>query len=252
MKKSLKIIFVFLCIFLLVGCVVPGLSDKPEEPSSPENVEPVDFSNLSYVAFGDSITYGADLIIGGRIETPYPTGVKNALGLSQSENKGVSGSTLTQNTLNLTCMTDIITSYSGDADIISVLGGVNDYNRSLPLGTMSDRTPTTIYGALHTSMSYLTENYPDAFIFYMTPYKEYYHNVLWSVKNSAGYNLEDVACAVKEVAFFYDIPVLDLFEKGNFESVMYDDDCDGVHPNQKFVTNVMTPQIAKFIKDNYK
>ncbi|MBR5145819.1 MAG: SGNH/GDSL hydrolase family protein, partial [Clostridia bacterium] len=212
---------------------------------------PIDFSSMSYVAFGDSITYGADLIIGGRIETPYPAGIKNALGLLQSENKGVSGATLTQNTINLTCMTDVVTSYSGKADIISVLGGVNDYNRSLPLGTMTDRTATTIYGSLHVSMQYLAENYPDAFIFYMTPYKEYYNGTHWSQKNSAGYNLEEVAIAIKEVAAIYNIEVLDLFNTGNFESIMYDDDCDGIHPNQNFVTNFTVPQIAQFIRDNY-
>lgn len=213
--------------------------------------EKVDFSQLTYVAFGDSITYGADLIIGGRIENPYPAGIKNALGLLQSENKGVSGATLTQNTINLTCMTDIITSYTGQADIISVLGGVNDYNRSLPLGTLTDRTATTIYGALHVSMQYLKETYPNAFIFYMTPYKEYYHGTHWSQKNSAGYNLEEVAIAIKEVAAIYNIAVLDLFNTGNFESIMYDDDCDGIHPNQNFVTNFTVPQIAQFIRDNY-
>ena len=45
---------------------------------------------------------------------------------------------------------------------------------------------------------------------------------------------------------------LDLLEEGNFESIMYNDDCDGIHPNQEFITNVMAPQIANFIKDNYQ
>ena len=50
---------------------------------------------------------------------------------------------------------------------------------------------------------------------------------------------------------FYD-SFLDLLEEGNFESIMYNDDCDGIHPNQEFITNVMAPQIANFIKDNYQ
>lgn len=48
------------------------------------------------------------------------------------------------------------------------------------------------------------------------------------------------------------ILVLDLLELGGFEGVMYDEDCDGVNPNQNFITNVMAPQIAKFIEDNYQ
>ena len=212
----------------------------------------VDFSKLTFTAFGDSITYGADLIIGGRVENPYPTVVSNILGLKSYENKGVSGATLCSNNLNLTCMTDVITSYTSETDIIVVLGGVNDFNRELPLGDIDDTDTSTIYGSLHVSMSYLSENYSDAFVFYMTPYKEYFHGVLWSDDNSQGYNLQDVANAIKEVAAIYNIPVLDLLEVGGFEEVMYDEDCDGIHPNQNFITNVMAPQIAKFIQDNYQ
>ena len=211
----------------------------------------VDYSELSFTAFGDSITYGADLIIGGRVETPYPTEVSNILGLKSYSNMGVSGATLTTNNQGLHCMTNIITSYTEDADIIGVLGGVNDFNRNLPLGDINDKDTSTIYGALHVGMSYLSENYSDSFIFYMTPYKEDFGGNFWSTDNSAGYNLVDVSNAIKEVAKIYNIAVLDLLEDGNFESIMYDSDCDGIHPNQAFISNVMAPQIAHFIKDNY-
>ena len=249
----MKRIFCFLIILfiLLSAFSISNVFDNKEVEEAKER-EDVDFSELKFTAFGDSITYGADLIIGGRVATPYPTAVSNILNLESFENKGVSGSTLTSNTLGLDCMTDIIISYKGEADIIGVLGGVNDYNRSLPLGDINDKNTNTIYGALHVSMSYLKKNYPEAYIFYMTPYKEYYQSNHWSKNNSQGYNLEDVANAVKNVAAVYDIDVLDLFEKGNFESVMYNDDCDGIHPNQKFITATMAPQIAQFIKDNYR
>ena len=210
-----------------------------------------DFSELTFTAFGDSITYGADPKAGGRVETPYPTEVNNILGFKSYENKGVSGATFTSNTQGRKCMTDIITSYTGDADIIAVLCGVNDYYAKLPLGNINDTNTSTIYGSLHVSVSYLKENYSDSFIFYMTPYKCYYAGLLWSDTNSLGYTLQDIATAIKEVAKIYDIPVLDLQECGNFESIMYNSDCDGVHPNQAFIINQMAPQIAQFIKDNY-
>ncbi|MBQ9731452.1 MAG: hypothetical protein IJV94_05060 [Bacilli bacterium] len=212
----------------------------------------IDFSQLTYTAFGDSITYGADLIIGGRVENPYPTVLSEILDLKSYENKGISGATLSANDQGLTCMTDVITAYTSETDIIGVLGGVNDFNRNLPLGDIDDNDTSTIYGSLHVSMAYLSENYSDSFVFYMTPYKEYFHGVLWSDNNSQGYNLEDVSDAIKEVAEIYDIPVLDLLNEGNFESIMYDEDCDGIHPNQKFITNVMAPQIADFIEENYE
>ena len=63
-------------------------------------------------------------------------------------------------------MTDIITSYTSQADIIAVLGGVNDYYANAKLGNINDRDTSTIYGALHVSMSYLKENYSDAYFLY--------------------------------------------------------------------------------------
>lgn len=254
MKKIFKIFILCLSVVLIFsGISLLSKIDKNSNNKSNDNVVNVDFSKLSFTAFGDSITYGADLkVSGGRVETPYPTAVSNILNLKSFENKGVSGATLTTNDIGLSSISEIITSYKGSADIIGVLGGVNDYNRSLPLGNIDDSDTSTIYGALHVQMKYLTSNYKDSFIFYMTPYKEYYHSIHWSVDNSMGYNLQDVVNAVKEVADVFNISVLDLFEKGNFESIMYDSvNCDGIHPNQKFITTTMAPQIAQFIKDNY-
>ena len=240
LKKIINFMLIFVFTFLLSGCSI-YYGEKE-----------VDFSELTFVAFGDSITYGADLKIGGRVENPYPTVVSELLGLKAYENKGVSGATYTTNNLGLTCMSNIITSYTSNADIIGVLGGVNDYNRSLPLGDFDDNNTSTVYGSLHVTMKYLKDNYSDSFIFYMTPYKEHFSGILWSDTNSSGYTLEDVSNAIKEVASVYEIPVLDLFETGNFESIMDNSDCDGIHPNQEFITNTMAPQIANFIKDNYK
>lgn len=239
MKKIISLMFVFIFTFLISGCNIYYKND-------------IDFSELSFTAFGDSITYGADLKIGGRVENPYPTVVSEILDLKSYDNQGVSGATYTSNSLGLPCISNVITSYNKQADIIGVLGGVNDYNRSLPLGSIDDSDVSTVYGSLHVTMNYLKENYNESFIFYMTPYKEHFNNILWSDTNSSGYTLEDVSVAIKSVAGVYEIPVLDLFETGNFESIMDDSDCDGIHPNQKFISEIMAPQIAKFIRDNYR
>ena len=61
-----------------------------------ENIElPVvdNFSKLTYVAFGDSITYGADRYNGntGRMDYPYPSLVCESLGLLSMTNNAVNG-----------------------------------------------------------------------------------------------------------------------------------------------------------------
>ncbi|MBR3891473.1 MAG: SGNH/GDSL hydrolase family protein [Bacilli bacterium] len=251
MKKIINLIS-FICLvssfFIISGCTIHY--NKNEEATN--DSETFDFSNTTYMVFGDSITYGADYSNGYKqMNTPYDVAVKNILNLKSTTNKGISGATFTRNNLGLTCMSDVITSTNQHADIISVMGGVNDFNRNLPLGNVSDSTPTSIYGSLNVTMKYLKQQYPDSYIFYMTPYKENYSGMLWSNDNHQGYNLEDVSNAIKEVALIYDIDVLDMFEYGQFETVMNNTDCDGIHPNQDFILEKTAPQIAKFIKENY-
>ena len=269
MKKTLKITLILLIIVLLATPLVFIFNKNPndngnnnnnnndiviedEDNNTDNDIIPVDFSELKFTAFGDSITYGADLIIGTRVEKPYPTIVSEILGLKDYRNKGVSGATLSINDDNLPTIIEQITSWTGTADIIGVLGGVNDFSMEQPLGDINSKDTTTVYGALHYIMSYLRENHSNSYIFFMTPYKLNSNKYHWTNTNQAGYKLVAVSNAIKELALLYNYPVLDLFEKGNFESVMYDEDCDGIHPNQNFITTKMAPQIAQFIKDNYK
>lgn len=253
MKKIINLIF-HICLitsfFGISGCNCSNDNSNNEKTIKDE--ETFDFSNTSYMVFGDSITYGADYSDGYKqMKTPYDIAVKNILNLKSTTNKGISGATFTRNNLGLTCMSDVITSTTQHADIISVMGGVNDFNRNLPLGNINDNTPVTIYGSLNATMKYLKQQYPNSYIFYMTPYKENYSGILWSNKNYQGYNLEDVSNAIKQVALVYDIDILDMFKYGEFENVMNNIDCDGIHPNQDFILEKTAPQIAKFIKENY-
>ena len=87
----------------------------------------------------------------------------------------------------------------------------------------------------------------------MTPYKEYpYHSNTCDTPNRNGYTLEDYANAINVVCAKYNIPVLDMYNLGNFELEMYDTNSDGIHPSQEFFEKYTAPQIAKFIKENYE
>jgi lysophospholipase L1-like esterase len=149
-------------------------------------------------------------------------------------------------------MTDRILAYTEHADIISVLMGVNDFNRDLPLGTIDDFSNTTVYGALNMIASHFKTYYKDSFVFFMTPYKQAWGDKGSYTDNAQGYKLLDVANAVKEVVGNYGYPVLDLFNVGKYELEMYNAGSDGLHPSQEFFENYTAPQIAQFIKDNYK
>ena len=213
---------------------------KPSEEALPG----IDFSKSTYVAFGDSITFGADYERSyAQMDDPYPELVAEKLNLASYENRGISGATFCENTLGRVCMTNQILSYEGNADIISVMLGVNDYAESLPLGDIGDFSKQTVYGCLNMIAEYLSTEHKGSFVFFMTPYKT-------TFVNDGSYTLLDVTAAIKEVAKAYDIPVLDMYTLGQYELEMYNSGSDGIHPSQSFISEYTAPQIAEFIKKN--
>lgn len=132
-----------------------------------------------------------------------------------------------------------------DADMVFVFGGTNDYGHGdAPLGSFEDRTPYTFYGALHTLYVSLIEKYPLAKIVVITPL----HRLVESNGNG---ELKSFVNAIREVAEFYSLPVLDLYANLGInpqvpimkETFMP----DGLHPNDRGY-KVLADKIAAFIK----
>ena len=92
-----------------------------------------------------------------------------------------------------------------DADVIVVFGGTNDYGHGdAPIGEMSDRTVWTFYGALHCLYTGILERWPESTIVIMTPlHRE------WEDLDTP--HLQPFVDAIREVAEFYSLPVLDLW-----------------------------------------
>ena len=202
----------------------------------------VHYDRMTYVTFGDSITYGVDGTLDnwGLMPEPYPVLVGNLLGIAKVQNEAVSGATLCADS-NRTNMTEKILAFKGDADIISVMLGVNDYAMNMPLGNWDSRDNTTVYGSLFMIAEHLTASYPDALIFFITPFPT------TRAGGNGTYTVTDVAEAVKYVAAMYDIPVLDLHTLGKYEQEMVLPTNDGIHPSQEHFRTYTAPQIADFI-----
>lgn len=224
-----------------------GSSNPGSNSNSGNSAGVVDFSELTYVAFGDSITFGWDGGTISRMAKPYPTCVAEVLNFQEYLNCAVNGSTITQ-IEGLTNVNTQVANASAEFDIVSVMIGVNDYARSAELGTLSDTGLTTVYGGLNTLVGNLKAKYPDAFIFFMTPlpcYREEVNNY------ASGVPLEDVVSAVKQVCYRNSIPVLDMYSLGEF-TIENDPYTDGCHPTQSYMIRYAAPKIAAFIKSNYK
>lgn len=238
----MKYVTITLCccfVAMCIGVIVMSSLDIVNK----DDTNVVDYSQLTYIALGDSITYGADgsLKDHRQAQYPYPVLVQHKLHLRDSVNYGISGSTVASGANSFCPMSERYVNMA-DGDIISVLGGVNDFGHNIPLGTIADSDTTTFYGALNILAKGLKTKYPNAFIFFMTPYKR-----AGTMVNINGNTLEQFANAVKEVCVANGLPFLDLYNYGNFESEMNSSQSDGLHPSQSFYKNYTAKQIAEFI-----
>lgn len=211
-----------------------------ENNNSDHSTSVVDFSKLTYVALGDSITAGTYL------DVPYPYLVGDILGTDKIYNYGVNASTISVcNDGRISQHNPMVLSYGNmvDADIVSVMAGINDWIHFHDFGTIESTENDTLYGALKILCQGLKDKYPNSFVFFITPYDS-------SVKKNREETPKLVGEIIKEVCALYDIPVLDLYSKGHF--VPSEHSSDGLHPSQEFMKQYTAPQIAAFIKSNYK
>jgi hypothetical protein len=101
------------------------------------------------------------------------------LNVKKTINKGIGGSTLVPFD-NRNCISNNVVDVcngSGMYSIISVMGGTNDYGLNTPLGTITDTTNDTVYGALNVIAKTLKRKYPNAFIFFMEGAYRFIYNI---------------------------------------------------------------------------
>lgn len=216
-----------------------------KQPTNSNGTLTSDWNGKTMNCLGDSITQ----LLTQHSNTNYHDYVKTILSLSLVNNYGLSGTCIASNGTG----NSFVDRYSGmtnTTDIITVLGGINDWASNIPIGTNTDSATTTFYGALNTLMSGLITKYPTKTIVFMTPLKA--NNVSGTQDTVKTYGkLVDYVNAIKERAQYYGIPVLDLF------STMLDPQIsvvnttyfhDGLHPNDAGHA-WMGRRLAKFLNN---
>lgn len=110
-------------------------------------------------------------------------------------NYGVNGSTISSYVTTNNPMVDRYQSMTGGitTDLVLFEGGRNDYNQKAPIGSPTDTTPNTFYGALHVMINGLLEKYPNALIVCLNPWE--LTGVSGNNANSAGHTSNDYAAA---------------------------------------------------------
>lgn len=248
MKRFISVLLAFCLLISCSALLLIGCNDGKDDSDGEGGKKPVDKTYM--VCLGDSITWGQDGTKGNegkQMSRPYPTIIKSTLGYDV-ENLGVPGATVctevhrADNTIRPSIQ-EQLDKIEGSPDIISVMGGTNDAG-SVQLGDPKSTDTKTLYGGVRYLCQQLKLNYPDAYIFFMTPVKTEYGS-------APGSSLEKAAGVIKEVCAEFNIPVYDAF---NEVEVSFTEgfSTDGVHLPQKFVTDELAPKIINFIKANYK
>lgn len=125
-----------------------------------------------------------------------------------------------------------------DADVAVVFGGTNDFGTGdAALGTITDRTDDTFYGACHLLVQKLIDKYPEATVVLMTPLHRLSEDE--ALYNELGVRrvgpLSLYVQAIRDVAEFYGLPLVDLFAdcpiQPRFETMRQKYMPDGLHPN---------------------
>lgn len=194
---------------------------------------------------GDSITFGCGA---SSPDKNFPSMMKKIYGLGEARNYGISGTRISRQARKSDwpgCddydhdFLSRVDEMDDDADIIVVFGGTNDFGHGdAPLGTFSDRSEYTFFGALHTLYTSLLNKYPSKDIVVLTPmHRPDEDNPRTNIRKAYdGAVLEDYVNAIKKVAAYYSLPVLDMYSCSGVQSkveAVRKVFCleDGVHPN---------------------
>lgn len=125
-----------------------------------------------------------------------------------------------------------------DADIVVVFGGTNDFGHGdAPFGKIDDTDERTFCGAYHALCRKLIARYPKAQLVILTPtHRDSEDDGPYNELGvRLGTNLTGYVDAIREIAGYYSIPVLDLFRVSGIQprvpelKALYMP--DGLHPN---------------------
>lgn len=210
------------------------------------------YRDKKITCIGDSFTYGTAPFVESTIHDKVPVPkVKTYVSRMEKwlgtipKNTGVGGASIAKGNDQRAFIGDQVKDVK-DQDVITILGGTNDFASARPLGTIKDPVDkvTTFYGALKYMITTLAKQNPHCKFLLMTPTKANYSNdhASWKFyddngnvrKNKLNLSLTDYVNAIVSVGEYYSIPVLNLFKDGNYNPYLFPDlSLDGLHPNDE-------------------
>lgn len=195
--------------------------------------------NKKYIAYGDSITLGAsiDYANGEKRWTEY---IVERYNIPEFINMGVGYSTIAikepYSEIPMAHDTRLDKLIEEAPDLVTILGGANDYLLNIPIGTDEDITNKNVHsfkGAYAYIIHKILTAKPDTTIILMGMFLNTIG--MYGANTSKLHQLEEYTIATKEIAKYFGLPFVDLNECG-FNSYNFNDNdgvfsTDGIHPN---------------------
>lgn len=178
------------------------------------------WSNKKWNALGDSITAAGK----------YQSFSGEKLGFGTLRTYGVGGATLADNG-SADAFVTRYTAMDADADLVTIMGGTNDFGQAIVIENETIKDKATYKGALRTIIEGLLTSKPTLRIVCITPPPRF------SVEHPAGTNskgntIQDFGKAMKEVCLEYGIPVVDILQLSGINKINHASFLsDTVHPN---------------------
>lgn len=245
-------------IMLVKGDTLP----KKYVPYDIFDIKTKEYTNLfgvKWCAFGDSLTDSETLASQTTGTKNYVDYVSKSLGLTVV-NCGVGGTGYmkTENRF-----VNRVSTIPGDTELLTVFGSFNDYEYiESSLGVFGDSGTDTIYGCMKSFFDSVFSRCPNIVVGVILPTKWGY---LSPQKDSEASKKCDLYIkALKEIADYYDLPVLNLYNYSNLrpwddvfaERYYKDDDGNGVantvHPLDAAHKRFIAPKVEAFIKRIYQ
>ena len=195
-------------------------------------------------------------------EYAFQNYIAKELGLKRFDNFAVSGNGACINNFNYDIYTQLTNALSNaDAkgykyDAIIIAGGINDYQNHSPLGVLSEAmNDSTFYGSYKKIINRARTYNPDVKLFMTTPFKAFHLTECWNststVVNNAGHKYYEYLQALKDIAQWASIPLLDIFaiqqvDLNNYGEFYRVNDNDATHPNGKGYKAV-APAMLEFL-----
>lgn len=238
-NKTIRLSACYLLLFLLFSSMTCGHVDYEEEVIFDPQPE------WTFAVYGNSIsTYAGTMPLG------YPTyysqsrmGKKNmwwAILGQKTKSAMIANSSWSGATVAFHQALDSISFFYSDyriaslarngvPNVIFVLGGTNDWNRSIPLGNVTDVDKvTTVCGAYSLMVRKLKRFYPNSTIILcgILPRKQGINT-----KNRSGWTIKQGNNAIREIAETLQVAYIDMEDCGMAEDIL---SCtlDGLHPNE--------------------